>query len=205
MDFQFFLDGFAEGLHNMTWLEAFAVFLGIASVFYSMREHIWVYPTGIVSTLIYVWICFQYKLYADMMINAYYFGMSIYGWYVWTHPKGNETILPVTWMDVKGWAGAVGLFVISYFLLAYLLENFTDSDVPYWDSFTTASAFVGMWLMAKKKVENWYFWLLTDLVSIPLYFYKGLVLTSFQYLVFTILATMGLFAWIKSAKTYANA
>jgi len=205
MDFQFLLDGFAEGLQNMTWLEAFAVFFGIASVFYSMREHIWVYPTGLISTSIYVWICFEYKLYADMGINAYYFGMSIYGWYVWTHPKESETVLPVTWLDGKGWLVSVALFFISYPLLAYLLYNFTDSDVPYWDSFTTASAFVGMWLMAKKKVENWYFWLLTDLVSIPLYFYKGLVLTSFQYLVFTVLAAMGLVAWIKSAKTYAKA
>ena len=205
MDFQFLLDGFAEGLQNMTWLEAFAVFFGIASVFYSMREHIWVYPTGLISTSIYVWICFEYKLYADMIINAYYFGMSIYGWYVWTHPKENQTVLPVTWLNGKSWLGSVALFLISYSLLAYLLDNFTDSDVPYWDSFTTASAFVGMWLMAKKKVENWYFWLLTDLVSIPLYFYKGLVLTSFQYLVFTVLATMGLLAWIKSAKPYAKA
>lgn len=204
MDFQFLLDGFAEGLQNMTWLEAFAVFFGIASVFYSMREHIWVYPTGIVSTLVYVWICFEYKLYADMGINAYYFGMSIYGWYVWTHPKENQTVLPTTWMDSREWYLAIWLFSISYIFLTSVLKEFTDSDVPYWDSFTTASAFVGMWLMAKKKVENWYFWLLTDLVSIPLYFYKGLVLTSFQYLVFTILATMGLFAWIKSAKSYAS-
>ena len=205
MDLQFLLDGFAEGLKNMTWLEAVAVFFGIASVFYSMREHIWVYPTGIVSTLIYVWICFEYKLYADMGINAYYFGMSIYGWYVWTHPKENQTVLPTTWMDSREWYLAIWLFSISYIFLTSVLKEFTDSDVPYWDSFTTASAFVGMWLMAKKKVENWYFWLLTDLVSIPLYFNKGLVLTSFQYLVFTILATMGLFAWIKSAKTYAKA
>ena len=205
MDFQFLLDGFAEGLRNMTWFEAVAVFFGIASVFYSMREHIWVYPTGIISTLIYVWICFEYKLYADMLINAYYFGMSIYGWHVWTHPSENQTVLPVTWLDTKGWVTAIVLFGVSYPLLAYLLDNFTDSDVPKWDSFTTASAFVGMWLMAKKKVENWYFWLLTDLVSIPLYFYKGLVLTSFQYLVFTVLASMGLFAWINSSKNHVKA
>lgn len=205
MDLQFLLDGLAEGLKNMTWLEAVAVFFGIASVFYSMREHILVYPTGIVSTLIYVWICFEYKLYADMGINAYYFGMSIFGWYVWTHPKENQKILPVTWLDGKGWIFSIMIFLVSYMVLSQVLLRFTDSDVPFWDSFTTASAFVGMWLMAKKKVENWYFWLLTDLVSIPLYFSKELILTSFQYLIFTILATMGLFAWIKSAKTYAKA
>jgi nicotinamide mononucleotide transporter len=139
------------------------------------------------------------------VINAYYFGMSIFGWYVWTHPKENQKILPVTWLDGKGWIFSIMIFLVSYMFLSQVLLRFTDSDVPFWDSFTTASAFVGMWLMAKKKVENWYFWLLTDLVSIPLYFSKELILTSFQYLIFTILATMGLFAWINSAKTYAKA
>lgn len=187
----------------MTWLEAVAVVFGIASVFYSMREHIWVYPTGIVSTLIYVWICLQYKLYADMGINAYYFSMSIFGWYVWTHPKEGQKVLPVTWLKPSGWLISIGIFLISYLILYLVLSRFTDSDVPYWDSFTTASAFVGMWLMAKKKVENWIAWIITDLVSVPLYFHKGLILTSFQFLFFTILATLGLIAWIKSAKHHA--
>lgn len=203
MDLQFLLEGFREGIAAMTWFEAVAVVFGIASVFYSMREHIWVYPTGIISTLIYVWICFQYKLYADMGINAYYFSMSIFGWYVWTHPKKGEKILPVTWLKPSGWAISIGIFLASYLILYLVLSRFTDSDVPYWDSFTTASAFVGMWLMAKKKVENWIAWIITDLVSVPLYFYKGLILTSFQFLFFTILAFLGLFAWIKSARNYA--
>ncbi len=202
MDLQWFLDGLSEGLRNMTWLEAVAVFFGIASVFYSMKEHIWVYPTGIISTLIYVWICFQYKLYADMGINAYYFSMSIYGWYVWTHPNKGEKVLPVTWLKPKGWLVSLGIFFVSYLTLYLVLSNFTDSDVPYWDSFTTSSAFVGMWLMAKKKVENWIFWIITDLVSVPLYFYKGLILTTVQFTFFTVLATMGLIAWIKSARAY---
>ncbi|EAZ81960.1 nicotinamide riboside transporter PnuC [Algoriphagus machipongonensis] len=202
MDFQWILDGFTEGLQQMTWLEGIAVFFGVSSVYYSIKENIWVYPTGIISTLIYVWICFQYKLYADMGINAYYFSMSIYGWFVWTHPKVGEKVLPVTWLKPSGWAVSIAFFLISYLTLYLVLANFTDSDVPYWDSFTTASAFVGMWLMAKKKVENWIFWIITDLAAVPLYFYKGLILTSFQYLFFTVLATLGLLAWIKSAKAY---
>lgn len=200
MDLQFLIDGFKEGLQAMTWIEGIAVFFGIASVLYSIRENIWVYPTGIVSTLIYVWICFEYKLYADMGINAYYFSMSIFGWYVWTHPKKGQAVLPVTWLKPKGWLISIGIFIISYGVLYLILSEFTDSDVPYWDSFTTSSAFVGMWLMAKKKVENWIAWIITDLVSVPLYFYKGLILTSFQFLFFTVLATLGLIAWIKSAK-----
>ena len=188
----------------MTLLEGIAVFFGIASVYFSIKENIWVYPTGIISTLIYVWICLHVGLYADMGINAYYFSMSIYGWYVWTTPTEKGEVLPVTWLNGTEILGAVLLFLVSYGLLFTVLINFTDSDVPYWDSFTTASAFVGMYLMAKKKVENWIAWIITDLVSVPLYFYKGLILTSFQFLFFTVLAVLGLIAWIKSARNHVT-
>lgn len=198
------IEGFVNGWQQMTWLEGIAVFFGIASVYYSMKENILVYPTGIISTLIYVWICLQVGLYADMGINTYYFAMSIYGWYIWSRPTQEGATLPVTWLNTQGVVGSILLFFGSYALLASILLRFTDSDVPYIDSFTTASAFVGMYLMAKKKVENWIAWIITDLVSVPLYFYKGLILTSFQFLLFTVLAIMGLVAWIKSARNYAQ-
>ncbi|WP_040490726.1 nicotinamide riboside transporter PnuC [Indibacter alkaliphilus] len=200
MDFSWIWIGIKEGLAEMTWLEAVAVFFGIASVIYSIKKNILVFPTGMVSTLIYVYICLQYKLYADMGINAYYFAMSVYGWYLWSRPPGEKEELPVTWLNKKGIIQSILLLIGSYAVLYFVLANFTDSDVPYWDSFTTASAFVGMWLMAKKKVENWIAWIITDIVSVPLYFYKGLTLTSFQFLFFTILATIGLIEWIKAAK-----
>lgn len=204
MDGNWIIEGLQVGIQEMTWLEAVAVFFGLASVFYSMKENILVFPTGIVSTLIYVWICLQVKLYADMGINAYYFIMSIYGWYFWTRSKVGTPKLSVTWLDRKGIIVSLALFFGSYGVLYVVLATFTDSDVPYWDSFTTASAFVGMWLMAKKKVENWIAWIITDIVSVPLYMYKGLLLTSFQFLVFTILAVSGLIAWINSAKGKAT-
>lgn len=200
MDWQWIKEGFINGLQQMTLMESIAVFFGVASVYFSMRENIWVYPTGIISTLIYVWICLQVGLYADMGINGYYFAMSIYGWYVWATPTETGEKLPVTWLNGSEILKAVLLFLVSYGLLNMVLINYTDSDVPYWDSFTTASAFVGMYLMAKKKVENWIAWIITDLVSVPLYFYKGLVLTSFQFLFFTVLAVLGLIAWIKSSR-----
>jgi len=205
MDFEFLRTGLAEGLQQLSWLEGLAVFMGILSVYFSTKQHIWVYPTGIVSVLIYVWICFDYGLYADMGINAYYFGMSIYGWYLWNTPKKGGEALAVTWLDARGWLGSLAIFAGSFLLLVFVLLEFTDSTVPYWDSFTTASAFVAMWLMAKKKVENWIFWILTDLVSIPLYFHKGLLLTSFQYLFFTGLAIAGLLTWIKAFKAPTHA
>jgi nicotinamide mononucleotide transporter len=129
--------------------------------------------------------------------------MSIYGWYIWSNPKPGKTAVPITWLTTKGIFQSLILWAFSYLVLFFVLISFTDSDVPFWDAFTTASAFVGMWLMAKKKVENWIAWIITDLVSVPLYFYKGLMLTSFQFFVFTILAVLGLIAWIKAAKSYA--
>ena len=203
VDWSYIKEGLESGVAAMSWLEGFAVIFGLGSVYYSMKENILVFPTGIISTLIYVWICLQVKLYADMGINAYYFSMSIYGWYVWSNPKPGKLAVPVTWLATKGIFQSLTLWAFSYMVLYVVLTRFTDSDVPFWDAFTTASAFVGMWLMAKKKVENWIAWIITDLVSVPLYFYKGLVLTSFQFLVFTILAILGLIAWIKAAKKYA--
>lgn len=200
MDFQSFLDGIRQGIAQVSWLEGVAVFFGIASVIYSIRKHIWVFPTGMISTLIYVYICLQFKLYADMGINAYYFSMSVYGWYWWSRPQKEQAELAVTWLDRTGIFQSIALFIGSYAVLSLVLSNLTDSDVPYWDSFTTSSAFVGMWLMAKKKVENWIAWIITDIASVPLYFYKDLLLTSFQFLFFTVLAVIGLFTWIKAAK-----
>lgn len=200
MDLNWIWEGIKAGVAAMTWLEAAAVFFGIASVFYSIKKNILVFPTGMISTIIYVYICMKYKLYADMGINAYYFTMSIYGWYLWSRPTNGNPELPVTWLSHKGLIQSMLLFLASYGALYFVLANFTDSDVPYWDSFTTASAFVGMWLMAKKKVENWIAWIITDIVSVPLYFYKGLMLTSFQFLFFTVLATIGLMEWIKASK-----
>ena len=205
MDLDYLQTGLREGLQQLSWLEGMAVFLGITSVYCSTKRNIWVYPSGMVSVLIYVWICFRYGLYADMGINAYYFGMSVYGWYVWSRPQEQSNSLLVSWLDGKGWLLSLGFFLISFALLVGVLLKFTDSTVPYWDSFTTASAFVAMWLMAKKKIENWIFWILTDVVSVPLYFHKGLLLTSFQYLFFTGLAMAGFFSWIKAYQRHGKA
>jgi nicotinamide mononucleotide transporter len=199
MDWDWILTSFRQGIEAMTWLEAIAVIFGIASVLYSIKKNIWVFPTGMISTLIYVYICLQYKLYADMGVNAYYFGMSVYGWYLWSKPVAAENERPVTWLNRKELVTVIFFFFIAYAVMSYTLDRWSDSDVPYWDSFTTSSAIVGMWLMAKKKVENWIAWIITDIVSVPLYFYKGLMLTSFQFLFFTVLAVIGLISWIKSA------
>ena len=192
------IDGIVNGIYQTSGLEWVAVICGVASVIYSMRENILVYPTGIISVLIYVYLAFEYKLYADMGVNGYYFVMSVYGWYYWTNTDGNKDQIPVTINSLRENFYSVGILGGSFGILVFVLINFTDSDVPFWDATTTAFAILGMWLMARKKLENWIAWIITDLISIPLYFHKGLVLTSFQFLIFTVLATMGYFAWKKS-------
>lgn len=196
---EYIIDGIINGIIQTTALEWIAVITGLMSVWYSMKENILVYPTGIISVLIYVYLAFMYKLYADMGVNFYYFVMSVYGWYYWVHPKdGSRDQVPVTINNQKENLITLALLFGSFVLLYFGLSNFTDSDVAFWDATTTSFAIAGMWLMARKKIENWIAWIITDLISVPLYFYKGLVLTSFQFLIFTGLAFAGYFAWKKS-------
>ncbi len=187
-------DSFQQQLYQTTILEAIAVLFGLLSVWYSKQEDILVYPTGIVSVLIYIYITFNYKLYADMGINGYYFIMSIYGWYHWTDTKTDRAQIPITRNSKVENIISLGIVIASFLLIRFGLD-YTDSDVPTFDAITTSTAIAGMWLMARKKIENWIAWVITDLISIPLYIYKGLPLTSLQFLVFTILAICGYFSW----------
>jgi nicotinamide mononucleotide transporter len=197
MQFNEFFDLFYQNLINTTWLEGIAVLFGLLSVWFAKKENILVYPTGIISVLIYVYICFFAGLYADMGINGFYFIMSVYGWYKWTHKDQGEQSLPITKNSVNQHVISVIATVVFFFILQFVLTKYTDSTVPNWDSATTAIFIVGMWLMALKKIENWIFWIIGDLISIPLYFHKGLMLTSFQFAVFLVIAILGYLEWRK--------
>lgn len=179
-------------------IEGLAVSTGLASVWFSVKERIWVYPIGLISVSIYVYLSFIYGIYADMGINIYYVFMSIYGWYRWLQPSESGTAKEITRNSGKEWLLSIVLFLLSWVILFVILQRFTDSEIPLWDSLTTSLAIVGMWLMAEKKVEHWLFWIATDLLSIPLYYYKNLLLTSGQFFVFTILAVIGWLQWNKS-------
>ncbi|MAL18578.1 MAG: nicotinamide mononucleotide transporter [Balneola sp.] len=205
MSMEYIIEGIINGIIQTTTLEWIAVATGLMSVWFSMKENILVYPTGIISVLIYVYLAFQYKLYADMGVNFYYFVMSVYGWYFWLHPKSKDREqVRVTINNQKENLITAALLLGSFAILYFVLTNFTDSDVPFWDSTTTSFAIAGMWLMARKKIENWVAWIITDIISVPLYFYKGLVLTSFQFLIFTGLAFAGYLAWKKSMEKVAE-
>jgi len=184
-----------------TWLEAVAVFFGLLSVWFAKKENILVYPTGIVSVLIYVYICLEVKLYADMGINFFYFIMSVYGWIKWSQIIEGRKTRPITYASLKEWIIALAGLGIFFIILVFILKNYTDSNVPVWDALTTAIFIVAMWLMALKKIENWLAWILGDLISIPLYASKGLALTSIQFTVFLILAVAGYLEWRKKVKS----
>tara|TARA_R110000868_G_scaffold137050_2_gene350422 strand:- start:192 stop:824 length:633 start_codon:yes stop_codon:yes gene_type:complete len=181
-------------------LEIVAVIFGLLSVWFSKQNKILVYPTGLISTSIFVYLLLKWGLLGDMMINAYYFIMSLYGWYIWTRKVDADHYTPITRVTKKENITSVLIFIgaIIFVFTVYQIFDKWNSWTAYVDTITTAIFFVGMWLMAKRKVENWIYWIVGDLVSIPLYFYKGFTFTSFQYLIFTILAFYGYNAWKKN-------
>ena len=179
-------------------LEIIAVVFGILSVWFSKKNNILVYPTGMISTSIFTYLLFKWSLLGDMMINAYYFMMSIYGWYIWTR-KVNNIVTPISKVSSPE---KITSLIIFFFSLSFVygIYNYFDkwgSYTSYIDNFTTAIFFVAMWLMANRKIENWIFWIIGNIISIPLYFYKGLTFTSIQYIIFTVIAISGYYTWKK--------
>ena len=182
-----------------TSLEIIAVIFGFLSVWFSKQNKIWVFPTGMISTAIFVYLLLKWELLGDMMINGYYFIMSIYGWYIWTRKVNQTEVTAISTTTLKEKKGAVMLYMVTllFVFIVYHYFNKWTNWVAYIDTITTAIFFVGMWLMAKRKIENWLFWIVGNSISIPLYFYKGFTFTSFQYLGFTAIAVLGYIAWKK--------
>jgi len=177
-------------------LEIIAVIFGLLSVWFSKQNNVLVFPTGMISTSIFVYLLYKWVLLGDMIINGYYFVMSIYGWYYWTKRK-NNIVTPITKLNFKEKKISAYIFISSIILifLVYQYFNKWNSITAYIDNLTTAIFFVGMWLMANRKLENWIFWIIGDLISVPLYLYKGLVFTSLQYFIFTFIAIAGYYSW----------
>ena len=184
------------------WLEYIAVFSGIVSVWFSRKENILVYPTGLINTIFYIYLSFKQGLIGEASVNLYYTIMSIYGWIWWSRKdQQHHNVLHITYSTKKEWTNQLIFFGIFYVLiygaLQYLQKNFYPNAIPWADALASASAYTGMWLMAKKKVESWIWWIITNIASIPLYFVKGYVFTSVYYVVLLILAVGGLSEWRK--------
>ncbi len=196
---------FIDGLQHTSLLEFVAVITGIISVWFSKKENIWVYPTGLINTIIYIYISIKGNLPGEASVNIFYTIMSVYGWILWSKKdQQNHLVVIVKYSSVKEWIGQLVffslLYVVIYFSLVYLKTDFAPGAIPAADAFASASAYTGMWLMARKKVESWLWWIVTNIASIPLYFVKGYVFTSFQFVVLLIMAFMGLVAWHKKAQ-----
>jgi nicotinamide mononucleotide transporter len=188
----------------MDLLEPIAILSGITSVWFSKKENIWVYPTGLVGTILYVYISFRGELYGEASVNLYYTIMSLYGWYNWLRrDQQHELIVHITHSTPKEWIREIvffiTLYIIIYFSLTYVQQAFSPGAIPWGDALASASAFTGMWLMTRKKVNSWIWWIITNISSIPLYYTKGYILTSWYYFILLILAILGWIEWRKKA------
>jgi nicotinamide mononucleotide transporter len=208
MTFQDVLQQFVEGMRATTWYEYIAVLAGIASVYFSRIENIWVYPVGLVSTIIYIFLSIEGQLYGEASVNLFYTIMSIYGWYLWVKKdKEQHYVVTVQFSTRREWMLHLLFCAVCYIAifscLTWLKTSFYASTFPWADAFASATAYTGMLLMAKKKVESWIWWILTNIASVPLYFAKHYVFTSVLYFVLLVMAVFGLIEWIKRARTVA--
>ncbi len=197
--FDFFLEPYRTATTVNIIVEILAVVFGIASVWYAKKEHILVYPTGIISTALYVYICYKFTLYGDLIINIYYTLMSIYGWYMWTRIV-NSHHLEITKTSKADKLKALGIFVFTavFVIIVYIYFDRFDRLTDYFDTFTTGIFFAAMWLMANKKIEHWILWIGGNIISVPLYFIKGLGFSGIQFTIFLILAYLGYKSWKKT-------
>ncbi|MGB0980500.1 MAG: nicotinamide riboside transporter PnuC [Winogradskyella sp.] len=198
--FDFFLETYYNRAAYLIVLEAIAFVFGIASVVFAKQQNILVYPTGLVATLLTVYIFFQDELMGDMMLNFYYSIMSIYGWWNWSRKKDNLSVVPISRTNAKEKIIGFAMFVLTMFVTYGVYRAYgTKIDASnYIDIFTSGVFFTAMWYMANKKLENWTLWIFANLITVPLYAYRGWGMFSLQYLIFTILAIQGYFAWKKS-------
>ena len=210
MDIASFYHQFITGIQQTGPLEFIAVFAGIGSVWFSMKENIFVYPVGLVSTILYIYLSVKGHLFGEASVNLYYTIMSIYGWVLWSRKDAqkHEAVLHISYSNRKEWIQQLlffGVFyVVIFFALSWIKQAFAPEAIPWADAFASATAYTGMWLMAKKKMENWIWWIATNCASIPLYFIKGYVFTSVQFVVLLILAIAGFVEWKKRVKEGQN-
>ena len=206
MDFQQVYQEFIAGMKETGWLEYIAVFAGIISVWYSRKENILVYPTGLLNTIFYIYLSLKGGLLGEASVNFYYTVMSIYGWIMWSKKNSqHQNVVTITKASKKEWLFHVYFFaafyVVLYFAIGWMSsKGYIKGAIPWADAFASATAYTGMWLMTKKKVESWYWWIATNVASIPLYFVKHYVFTSVYYVVLLVMAVMGLLEWMKKQK-----
>ncbi|HOK21903.1 MAG TPA: nicotinamide riboside transporter PnuC [Bacteroidales bacterium] len=191
----------------MHWIEIIAATLGIIAIYFQIKVKPFYWVISLVVSSMYIIVYFSAKLYADMSMQFYYVGMSIYGLYVWLsgNYSSDKKIIHISKIkDLKSWLLIALISALSFFIIGYILKNFTDSNVPWWDSFTTSLSFVATWMLARKKIENWLIWIVVDATSVALYIYKQLYPTTILFIILTLLAIVGYFQWKRELRTLEN-
>ena len=184
-------------------LEIIGTIVGLIYLWLEYKASIWLWVASIIMPAIYIFVYYEVGLYADVGINIYYLGAAIYGWFVWKYGDNSQgqKELPITHVPKRSWMKSCLIFVVAQLGIAWLLINYTDSNVPWWDAFTTALSIIGMWMLARKYLEQWWVWIVVDIVCVGLYIYKELYFTSGLYALYTIIAVFGWMNWKKLMKT----
>ena len=180
------------------YFELSAAGLGFIAIYLQIKQNVWYWLVSIIMVSMYIYIYVDARLYADMSLQVYYLIISFYGWYMWLFGKkinNHKTQLPVSTSTVPTLVVSGLVSILLFFIIAWILQQFTNSDLPYWDSFTTSLSFVATWMLARKKIENWLIWIVVDAVSIGIYIYKELYPTAILFTFLTILAAVGYKKW----------
>ena len=182
-------------------IEAISAIFGIVCVYLNAKENIWGWPTGIINVAMAIYIFLQQRLYGDMGLHVIYVILGFYGWYNWLYGGANHSELKVSWSSSNNLLKLLVIGIVGTTGLGFFLQNYTDADLPFWDSFTTIFSLIAQYQLTKKYLENWIVWIIVDLICVVLYFYKGIYIYSFLYVVYLALATMGFFNWKKSMQS----
>jgi nicotinamide mononucleotide transporter len=187
---------------TQNYIELLGLIFGLLYIVLSIKENIWCWPAGLITSALYIYVFFNTKFYADMGLQVYYLIVSVYGWYFWMFGSKSKKQDDLKISRIKSKLAILLsiAFILLFVLISYILVNFTDSEVPYWDSFTTAASFVATWMLARKIIEHWIIWVVVDTISLGLYIYKGLYPTVILFAVYTVLAILGYIEWKKQLK-----
>jgi nicotinamide mononucleotide transporter len=188
------------------YIELLGLIFGLLYILLSIKQNIWCWPVGFITSALYIYVFFVTKFYADMGLQVYYLIVSVYGWSHWMFgaKSKKQDDLKISKTNIKL---AIYLFLatlILFIIISYILVNYTDSEIPYWDAFTTAASFVATWMLARKIIEHWIIWIVVDSVSLGLYIYKELYPTVILFAVYTVLAILGYIEWKKELKKELN-
>lgn len=179
------------------YIEAIASFTGIIAIFFQIKAKPIYWPISIINVLLYIFVFYHARLYAEISLQVYYLVMSIYGWIFWLKKTNNKSI-PITKTTMKMWIIIISVFPLIWLSMAFLLKKYSNTDVPFVDSFLTTLSFVATYLLVRKKIENWLIWIFVDFISISLYYYKQLYATIILFVILTILAIIGYKEWKKT-------